>query len=137
MLPTQGARMAASSTAGLHVMRVLWLIFVLAMVLIAVVVLVLDAALPGGGPDGRVVGAVVVGFGLFLQLLAARLVPTIAGHDGSSVRHTAQRQFFIRIAFAEPSALAGFLGFVIAGNPAVYLAGAAVSLLGMLSLIHI
>ena len=89
------------------------------------------AGLPGGGVDGRIVAGVVVGIGVVAQLVAGAFVPPIAGETDGEVRRTAQRHFFLRVALAEPGALLGFMGFVLSGNPAVYLAGAIVSIAGL------
>lgn len=131
LLPTRGMRLAAGSTNGLTVMRMVWLSFLAAMVLIGAVVVVIDRAAPGGGVDGRVVGAVVAGLGIFLQVVSTKFVPVVAGATMREVREVAQRAFFVRVAFAEPAALFGFMGFVLSGNVAVYGIGFVVGLAGM------
>jgi len=123
--------MAVSSVDGLSVMRVLWMTFMSAMLLMAVAVIVIDQVLPGGGVDGRVVGGVVVAVSVFAQIVANKFVPEVAGSTMSAVRETAQRSFFVRIAFAEPAALLGFLGFVVSGNAAVYGLGCVVGMAGL------
>lgn len=131
LLPTRGMRMASGSADSLTVMRVLWLTFTAVMVFIGVVVVVIDRVAPGGGVDGRVAGAVVVGLGFFAQVVAAKLVNEITGSTMPEVRASAQRAFFLRVALAEPAALFGFLGFVVSGNVAVYGTGFVVGMVGM------
>ena len=130
VIPTRGIRTAVS-TSGLTAMRVLWLTFIAAMALVGLVVVVIDQIAPGGGADGRVVGAVVVALGVLIQLVSVKFVPEVAGSTMHAVRETAQRAFFTRVAFAEPAALIGFMGFVLSGNVAVYVAGAVIGLAGM------
>lgn len=130
-VPTKATRLVAESVDGLGVMRVLWLIFVAAMLLIGTTVAVIDRLAPGGGADGRVVGAVVAAVAVSLQLLAPKFVPAIDGATNAAVRAQAQRAFFVRVAFAEPAALLGFMGFVVSGNVAVYVLGALIGLAGM------
>ncbi|MEQ8841708.1 MAG: hypothetical protein RIB98_12070 [Acidimicrobiales bacterium] len=131
LVPTRGMRMAAGGTNGLTIMRLVWITFVASMLLIGVAVFAIDRALPGGGADGRVVAMVVAGLGVFAQVAAIRFVPAITGTTMPAVRATAQRAFFLRIAFAEPAALLGFLGFVLSGNAAVYVVGFVVGMAGM------
>lgn len=133
LLPTRGMRMAVGSTDGLTVMRVLWLAFTAAMVLLGVVVALIDAFVPGGGVDGRIVVAAVLGFGVLAQLVATRVAGEVAGATPAAVRASAQRVFFVRVALAEPAGLLGFLGFVLSGNVAVYVAGAAVAMVGLVA----
>ena len=131
LLPTRGMRMAFASADGLTVMRVLWLTFTAAMVLLGVVVVLIDSFAPGGGVDGRVVVAAVVGFGVLAQLVATKAVDEVTGATPAEVRTSAQRAFFLRVALAQPAALLGFLGFVVSGNVAVYVAGLAVAMVGL------
>lgn len=133
LLPTRGMRMAFGSTDGLTVMRVLWITFTAAMVLVGVVVALIDAFVPGGGVDGRLVVAAVLGFGVLAQLVATMVVGDVTGSTPAEVRASAQRGFFVRVALAEPAGLLGFLGFVLSGNAAVYVAGAAVAMVGLLA----
>lgn len=131
LLPTRGMRLAAGGTAGLTVMRVLWLTFVASMLLLGIVVVVIDSVAPGGGVDGRVVGGVVAALGVGLQAVSVRFLPDLAGRTVEEVRAAVQRIFFLRVAFAEPAALLGFMGFVVSGNVAVYVIGAVIGLAGM------
>jgi hypothetical protein len=131
LLPTRGMRLAAGSGDGLTVMRVVWITFTFSMVLIGALVVAIDRALPGNGADGRIVGGVVVGIGVFAQVVSTKFVPDIEGASMPAARGTAQRAFFLRVAFAQPSALVGFLGFVVSGNVAVYALGFVVGLAGM------
>jgi hypothetical protein len=131
LIPTRGMRVALGSTDGLTVMRMAWVTFTVSMVVIGVLVAVIDAVLPGGGVDGRLVAAVVIGLGVFAQVLSTKFVPAVSGSTMPMARATAQRAFFIRVAFAEPAALVGFLGFVVSGNVAVYAGGFIVGLAGM------
>ena len=131
LLPTRGMRMAAGSNDSLTVMRLLWVTFTAVMVFMGLVVVVIDRVAPGGGVDGRGVGAVVVGLGVFAQVVAVKVVNEITGSTMSEVRASAQRAFFLRVALAEPAALFGFLGFVVSGNVAVYGAGFVVGMAGM------
>jgi hypothetical protein len=130
-VPTSGQRMVVESNDGLAVMRVLWVTFVSAVALLGVVVVIIDQVAPGGGADGRVVAVVVAAIGVFLQIVSVKFVPPIAGRTAGEVRERAQRAFFIRVAFAEPAPLVGFMGFVLSGNLAVYLVGAVTGLAGM------
>lgn len=131
LLPTRGMRLAVSSRDGLTVMRIAWITFTFVMVLIGAAVVAIDQALPGGGTDGRVVGAVVLIAGVFSQVASTKFVPDVEGTTMPAARGTAQRAFFVRVAFAQPSALLGFLGFAISGNVAIYLLGFVVGLTGM------
>lgn len=132
LLPTRGVRMAAGgATDGLTVMRIAWIVFTAVMVVIGVVVIAIDQGLPGGGVDGRTVAVIVGGLAVFAQLVAVKFVPEITGSTMPAVRATAQRAFFVRMAFAQPAPLLGFLGFVTSGNAAVYVVGFVVGLAGM------
>lgn len=131
LVPMKGARMLKGGAAALLVMRVLWVTFVVAVLLLGVVVAVVAAELPGGGIDGRLAAGGVVVIGLFLQIAAGSFVPAVAGSTVDEVRDAAQRSFFLRVALAEPAALLGFLGFALSGNGGVYVAGAIVSLAGL------
>ena len=130
-VPTRGMRMAAGSSNGLTTVRVLWLTFTMAMVLIGIVVVLIDQTAPGGGADGRGVAAVVAALGVFLQVISTKFVPPVAGSTMREVRETAHRAFFLRVLFAEPAALFGFMGFVLSGNVAVYAIGAVIGVAGM------
>jgi len=132
LLPTRGMRLAAGSGDGLTVMRIAWITFTVAMVLVGVVVVVVDQTAPGGGVDGRVVGGVVLAIGVFAQVVSNKFVPDVEGATMPSARGTAQRAFFVRVAFAQPAVLLGFMGFAISGNVAVYALGFVVGLAGML-----
>lgn len=131
LVPTRGMRSALADDNGLVVMRMVWITFVAVMVVIGALVVAIDRSLPGGGADGRVVAAGVAGVGIFLQVVSTKFIPVIAGKKMAAVRSAAQRAFFIRVAFAEPAALLGFMGFVLSGNVAVYAVGFAVGLAGM------
>lgn len=131
LLPFLGAHRALRDANGLVVLRTLWLAFLGSVVLIGAVVLFLGTVELGHGPDGRVVGAVVVGLGVVAQLAAGVLLPAITGATPAAAVAAVQRHVLLRVALAEVAALVGFMGFVISVNPAVYLAGAVVAVAGL------
>jgi hypothetical protein len=132
MLPTKGARMALRSANGLLLMRQLWVAFVAAVTVLWIPILIIaSSGTPRGGTDGRVTAAVVVAVGVLGQLLAVRIAPSVSGATDEAARVSAQRFVFVRAGFGEVGALIGFLGFVVSGNPLVYLAGFSVTMVAM------
>ena len=132
MIPTKGARMALKSTNSLLLMRQLWVTFLAAVTFLWVPVLVIHFS--GGlaaNVDGRLMAAVVVGVGVFGQLLAGTIVAPVSGPTEEAARRSFQRSLLVRIALGEIGALVGFVGFLLSGNPLVYLAGYVVTLAGM------
>lgn len=130
-VPLRRARVLHDGTPPLLVLRSVWTAFAFSVVLISIVVGAVATQLPGGGPDGRVVAGVVVAIGVFAQLVAVSFVPPLSGVTPDEVQAAATRAVLLRIALAEAAALVGFLGFALAGNAAVYFAGALVSAVGM------
>jgi hypothetical protein len=101
-----------------------------AIVLVGVVVVVLDATGGIGGdlPGGPVALAVAVA-GALLLAASARRRP-LDGSSDEALASSYRTRFFLRMAFAESAALLGFVGFVLTGNPAVYVVGAASTVVG-------
>lgn len=73
---------------------------------------------PGGSTT--TVSLVVAAFGVAV-VAAPRLVERdLDCSDDRSLTRSYTNRFFLRLAFGEPPALAGFVGFVLCGNPLVY-----------------
>jgi F0F1-type ATP synthase membrane subunit c/vacuolar-type H+-ATPase subunit K len=135
LVPGMAIRRARrSGGGGLVVLRGLFLSFCAAIALVGLVVLVLSAG-EGieQGADGTTVAIAVAVAGVVLLVASAWRRPL----DGSSEQALAQsyrRRFFLRMAFAEAAALLGFVGFILTGNPAIYLVGAAFTVVGFVLL---
>lgn len=114
-------------------LRQLWVSFSLVACLIWIPVVALwRGEVLASGLDGRAVAFAVAAIAIALQLLVGMLVATPLSATPESVRGWAQRSFFARVAAAEAGAILGFIGFVLAANPAVYLAGFVIAVVGML-----
>ena len=132
LLPVLGAHKALRDTNGLVVLRSLWLLFLSSVLLIGAVVLAMSTLDLGTGPDGRAVAVGVAAIGVIAQLVAPVLVPGIRGDTAGEAVASVQRSVLARVAFAEVAPLAGFVGFMISVNPAVFLVGAAIGVAGLL-----
>ncbi len=118
---------------GLTATRQLWLKFlgVLAMIWIPVLLFALTSG-SESSVDARPVAIAILIGGAVLQIAAAALLGPIQGETEEEVRAAAQRLLFLRIFVAEVPAIAGFLGFMATANPAVYLVGWVVAVVGMI-----
>ncbi len=131
MVPVVGMLRLARETNGLVAMRILWVVFVNAIVLIGIVVVVLGDELEGG-VDSSVALVATAGVGVLAQLLGPRFVSEPDVSSAEVFVASLQRWFFSRVAFAEVAALFGFVMFVLSTSGLVYLVGAAISLAGMI-----
>jgi hypothetical protein len=109
---------------GLIALRLVFVTFASALIVIGVVVAVLAAA---GGEDADVhVGwaiAAVMAFGVvsltMVRFFRARL--DCASRETLSLSY--RTRFFLRIAFSDAAAVMGFVGFILTWNPAPYAVG--------------
>lgn len=132
-IPVRGARVVQRSDDALMVIRMAWIAFVGAMVIIGGIVLFLwSLGGAGSGIDGRTAAVVLVIVGGAVQVIGGRVVGALAPGSPREVARQAQTRFFLRIAFAEVGVIVGFLGFALTGNPAVYLVGFVVGAAGMI-----
>ncbi|MFP5319228.1 MAG: hypothetical protein ACLGI2_13180 [Acidimicrobiia bacterium] len=124
-------RRRTSGADGLITLRLIYLSFVVALVAIGAVVVILEAnaALGTTVEEGPVAAAVVaVGVGSVLAgLLVRRPLPC---GSASELAGGYRVRFFLRIAFAEVAALAGFVGFVLTAAGWLYPLGAAFAAIG-------
>ena len=120
---------------GLVVLRGLFLSFVLGVMMIGVVVAILDLNTSSFGTVSEppvVLGVLGVGvLSIIGPLAVGRTLE--CGDDERLVKSYVQR-FFLRIAFAELPALAGFVGFMVSSAGWMYLVGAAFSIVGFVRL---
>ena len=118
---------------ALGVMQRMWAAFVIAVVLIGVVVLTLDAsgALERTDSSAAVVALLVILTGS-ISLVGGRIwVPRLDGSDRASLVRSYRNRFLVKVAWAEAPALVAFAGFLLLGGEAwVYLIGLATSLAG-------
>ncbi len=131
LVPVVGMFRLTKETNGLLAMRILWVVFVNAIVLIGVVVVILGDEFEGG-VDSSVALAATAGVGVLAQLLGPRFVSEPDVSSAQAFVPSLQRWFFSRVAFAEVAALFGFVMFVLSTSRLVYLVGAVISLAGMI-----
>lgn len=130
LVPIVGVRIAASRrrnhpASGLVEARQLFLAFALAIVMIGFVLTLLDL-LPADAPMSSGTVMVLVGALAFVALVLGPIVERPL--DGSSLgrlEETWRTRFFVRIAFGEAPALAGFAGALLAGSTSPYILSAA------------
>lgn len=132
MLIRREGRPGDDGGGGLVSLRLVFIAFGNALVLIGAVVLILHVSGGLSGVPGRTataalaVGAVGVG-----ALVALRLfVPALDCSSDPALASSYRTRFFLRIAFSEAAALVGFAAFVVAGSPWLYLLGAAFAAVG-------
>jgi len=117
---------------GLIALRYLFLAFCSALLLIGVVVgfLASDTDRFAGGPSAWAVAAGVALVGA-LGLLFVRFVPVrLDCADELALARSWRSRFFARMAGAEASAFAGFVGFALTGAPALYPLGLSFTAVG-------
>jgi len=131
LIPVVGMTRLAKEANGLLAMRILWVVFVNAIVLIGVVVVFLGGEFDGAVDSSLALAATVV-VGVFTQLAGPRFVRGPDVSSASAFVPTFQRWFFSRVAFAEVAALFGFVMFVLSGSGLVYAVGAVIALAGMI-----
>jgi hypothetical protein len=124
-------RRPSGGVDGLVALRSLVLTFVLAVSMIGVVVAVLDryGRLPAQLEAIPVAGAVVA-CGVLAQLAGAFVERPLDGSTAAALAAAYRTRFFVRVGLAESAALLGFVGFILTGAPAVYLAGSVMTLVG-------
>ncbi len=123
-------RAQRSGGDGLLVLRSLFLSFCAAVALVGVVVAILSA---GEGMDGSAdAGPVAIAVALagVALLVASTWRRPLDGTSEATLAESYRKRFFLRMAFAESAALLGFVGFILTGNPVVYVAGAVFTVLG-------
>ena len=131
LIPVVGMTRLSKEPNGLLAMRILWVVFVNAIVLIGVVVLLLGDELDGVLNPSLALAATVM-VGVFAQLAGPRLVRGPDLLSAAAFAPTFQRWFFSRVAFAEVAALFGFVMFILSGSGLVYALGAVIALAGMI-----
>ena len=132
--PMLGPRMAQRSTNGLLLMRQAWVSFTSAACIIWVPVLWLWLAGDlTSGFDSRVAAAGVGVLGALPQLVALLALASPVAREEKAARAEAQSTFLLRVALAEIAAVIGFIGFTLSLNPAVYLVGFVIALVGLLA----
>lgn len=130
MIPFFGMRTMTMQDSGLQATRLLWLVFVNAIVLLWVPVLALGAT--DGAPVSVGVGVgVTVAVGVGLLVASLRFAPSIDGSSETELARSFQRLTLIRIAFAEAAAIVGFICFLLTGSWVVYGTGFVIALVGM------
>jgi hypothetical protein len=116
---------------GLITLRVLFVTFVGAVLMIGVVVVVLNRF----GDDVAhfepiPVAGLVVAVGVLVQVIAAVVERPLDASGPVALASSYRTRFFLRVASAEGAALLGFAGFILTTVPAVYLVGLVVTLVG-------
>lgn len=118
---------------ALVALRSVFLAIVGGLVLIGVVAAFLAAGAErdGSEPSGVVVGGAVVVVGL-LALLGVRFLPLrLDCSDELALAGSYRSRFFARTALSELPALAGFVGVILTGIPALYALGLAFAVVGL------
>ena len=129
VIPFLGMRAMTMQNSGLQATRLLWLVFVNAMVVLWVPVVVLAAT--GGAPVSIPTGVVVTAaIGTTMILLAPRFVPAIDASSPTELARSFQRATLIRIGRAGAAA-GGFVLFLLTGSWIVYGTGFLVAAYGM------
>ena len=116
---------------ALVVMRALWVATTFTVAFMGALVLFVSAGLRSGGVDGRLMAGFVVSAGVLCHVAAQLFIPSVDGRTHIEVVASVSRNFFLRLALTQPTALFGFLGFVLTGNPVVYFLGACLSAIGL------
>lgn len=123
---------AAAGTHGLTVLRRCFASFACAVVMIGVVVVLLSATTTVN-PHPVSVIAVAVGiivFGIFSVVAPWLVERPLDCSDDRILAASYRTRFFLRIAFAEAAALAGFVGFILSNNGWMYAVGAGFATVG-------
>jgi hypothetical protein len=130
VVPFLGMRTMTMQNSGLQATRLLWLVFVNAIVVIWIPVIALAAT--GGAPvtipTGVAITAVV---GVALILVSSRFVPEPDGSSPTELARSFQRATLVRIGFAQAAAIVGFLCFLATGSWIVYGTGFVIAAYGM------
>ncbi len=121
----------AQAGEGLVVLRGLFVSFLVALGLVGVVVLILEVSTPGFGtlPEFPAM-LVVIGVGALSSAAPLLLRRDLSCEDDEQLAKSYVQRFFLRVAFAELSALMGFVGFIVSGAGWMYLLGAVFSAIG-------
>lgn len=114
---------------ALNAIRAVFVSFLVALALLSLVVLILRLDTEDGLSPGPV-AAGVIGFGVTMQLFGRLVERPLDGSSPGALIGSYRTRFFLRVAFAEASALAGFVGFILTGHEWVYAAGLVVALVG-------
>ena len=128
----QQRRVEAGRIERLMGLRSVFVAFCVALLLIGLVVVILWAT-SGIGAVVSSTTAVVVSVGAFglAALAAPRFVERdLDCSDDRSLASSYTTRFFLRLAFGESAALAGFVGFILCGNPLVYVLGLVLAAVG-------
>ncbi len=117
---------------GLVGLRMLFMSFTAALVLIGYVVLILEttAALSGGPVADQPAVIVVVVLGL-ASLSVRRVERPLPCGEGESLAKSYINRFFLRMAFAEAPALTGFVAYLLTGSGWQYPLGALFAAIGL------
>ena len=130
VVPFLGMRTMTTQTSGLQATRLLWLVFVNAILVIWIPVIALAAT--GGAPVSIPVGVAVTAVaGAVLLALAPRFVPEPDGSSPTELARTFQRATLVRIGFAQAAAIVGFICFLMTGSWIVYGTGFLIAAWGM------
>lgn len=110
---------------GLMALRLLFVTFTCALILIGVVVAVLAAS--GGQEDADVdLGwaiAGVIAYGFVALTMVRFFRPRLDCTNEETILTSYRTRFFLRVAFSEAAALTGFVGFILTWNPLPYAVG--------------
>ena len=130
IIPFLGMRTMTMQNSGLQATRLLWLVFVNAMLVIWIPVVALAATggAPVSIPTGVIITAVV---GAVLLALAPRFVPDPDGSSPTELARSFQRAVLVRIGFAQGAVAVGFISFLLTGSWIVYGTGFLVGAVGM------
>lgn len=130
-IPRVKRRMQDENLDSLLTLRATFLAFAMAIVHIGVVVAIFAAGEGFEGGDLRAApvawGVAALGIG---SVVAVRAFDRLDCSSEPALFVTYRTRFFLRLAFAETAALVGFLGFLITGEPLVYVVGAAFAAVG-------
>ena len=130
VIPFLGMRTMTMQNSGLQATRLLWLVFVNAIVVIWIPVVALAAT--GGAPVSIPTGVVVTAvIGVTLLITAPRFVPDPDGSSAVELARSFQRSILVRIGFAQAAAAAGFVCFLLTGSWIVYGTGFVIASWGM------
>ncbi|MEM9464665.1 MAG: hypothetical protein AAGA90_04800 [Actinomycetota bacterium] len=130
VIPFLGMRAMTTQNSGLQATRLLWLVFVNAIVVIWIPVVALAAT--GGAPVSISTGVTVTAIiGVGLMLVAPRFVPSPNGSSPTELARSFQRATLVRIGFAQGAAITGFVLFLATGSWIVYGTGFLIACYGM------
>jgi hypothetical protein len=115
---------------GLIGLRLVFIQMVAALAVVGAIVVILSGDIDGS-VSGWVAGAVVVAVGI-VGLLFVRFAPVrLDCSDELALARSYRSRFFARMAASELPALAGFIGFVVTGRPALYPIGLVFTAIGL------